>query len=206
MATSDPRIYLTGTGGQGTLTATRLLAQAALDANVQVVAGEVHGMAQRGGVVESAVLLGGWRALRLDYGEADILLGFEALETLRGLPYLKQGGIVFSSDEEIPPLDVCLGNATYPEPDEIKSEVAKKAVQSFFIPCKAIGVEAGNVRAGATALLGALVASGLLPFGIDALASAIESLPERLQAANLAAMRIGAATFINQNPGGFKNA
>ena len=85
------RIYLTGVGGQGTLTATTLLARTALMAGVPVIAGEVHGMAQRGGVVESVVLLGGWRAPKLDYGEADVLLGFEPLETLRGL--LKEYGM-----------------------------------------------------------------------------------------------------------------
>ena len=80
------RIYFTGVGGQGTLTATNLLAHAAMEAGIEAVGGEVHGMAQRGGVVESALLLGGYKSPRLDLGEADIILGFEALETLRGLP------------------------------------------------------------------------------------------------------------------------
>ncbi len=83
-----PRIFFTGVGGQGTLTATKLLAQAAMASGVETVAGEVHGMAQRGGVVESSLLLGGWRSPRIDLGEADIILGFEPLETLRSLPYL----------------------------------------------------------------------------------------------------------------------
>ena len=53
------RIYMTGVGGQGTLTATTLLARVAVAQGVEVVAGEIHGMAQRGGVVESTILLGG---------------------------------------------------------------------------------------------------------------------------------------------------
>ena len=56
------RIYMTGVGGQGTLTATTLLARVAVAQGVEVVAGEIHGMAQRGGVVESTILLGGWKA------------------------------------------------------------------------------------------------------------------------------------------------
>ena len=91
------RIYMTGVGGQGTLTATTLLARVAVEQGVEVVAGEIHGMAQRGGVVESTVLLGGWKSPKLGFGEADIVLGFEPLETLRGLRYLKQGGVVFGS-------------------------------------------------------------------------------------------------------------
>ena len=86
------RIYMTGVGGQGTLTATTLLARVAVAQGVEVVAGEIHGMAQRGGVVESTILLGGWKSPKLGFGEADIVLGFEPLETLRGLRYLKQGG------------------------------------------------------------------------------------------------------------------
>lgn len=181
------------------MTATRLLAQAALDAGINVIAGEVHGMAQRGGVVESAVLLGGWRALRIDRGEADILLGFEALETLRGLPYLRDGGIVFSSDEELPPLSVCLGQAEYPSPAEIKNEVQARASASYFLPCHKLGQDAGNSRASASALLGALCASGLLPFGLEALAAAInDQLPAKIREPNLKAAELGAEYFRNQ--------
>ena len=52
------RIFFTGVGGQGTLTATTLLARTALDAGQDVVAGEVHGMAQRGGSVSPQVRWG----------------------------------------------------------------------------------------------------------------------------------------------------
>lgn len=196
---ADPRIFLTGTGGQGTLTSTRLLAQAALDAHVEVVAGEVHGMAQRGGVVESAVLLGGWRALRIDLGEADILIGFEALETLRALPYLKHGGVVFSSDTQLLPLGVAQGKDKYPELESIRSLVGQHASASYFIPCHAIGQQAGDVRSGATALLGAVCASGFLPFGIEALEKAAkQSLPIKVLASNLAAIELGAQYLTKQ--------
>ena len=76
------RIFFTGVGGQGTLTATILLAQAAMRKGLPVTAGEVHGMAQRGGVVESTLLIGGFSSPRIAAGEADVLLGFEPLETL----------------------------------------------------------------------------------------------------------------------------
>lgn len=191
---------MTGIGGQGTLTATRLLAQAAINADIEVTAGEVHGMAQRGGVVESVVLLGGWRSLRLDFGEADILVGFEALETLRALPYLRKWGCVFSSDEQIPPLSVCQGEAVYPPLKSIKTEIGQKASAAYFVPCHGIGKAVGNPRAGAMALLGALCASGLLPFGLQALEAAIRAhLPEKIQSANLKAIQMGADWLANAN-------
>ena len=67
------RIYLTGVGGQGTLTATTLLARTVLDQGLEVVSGEIHGMAQRGGVVESSVLIGGWQSPSIYFGEADVV-------------------------------------------------------------------------------------------------------------------------------------
>ena len=190
--TQRQRIYLTGVGGQGTLTATTLLARTALMAGVPVIAGEVHGMAQRGGVVESVVLLGGWRAPKLDYGEADVLLGFEPLETLRGLPYLRQGGIVFSSTDRLPPVGVSLGQAEYPDQAHIEETVKKVAKLQYFFPCRELGKQAGAVQSGNTVLLAAVCASGVLPFDEGALERAIrETMPEKLQAVNLKAVEIG---------------
>ncbi|MDO5483374.1 MAG: 2-oxoacid:acceptor oxidoreductase family protein [Desulfovibrionaceae bacterium] len=188
------RVYFTGVGGQGTLTATSLLAAAALEAGVEAVAGEVHGMAQRGGVVESVLLLGGWRSPRLDLGEADVLLGFEPLETLRGLPYLKAGGAVFSSSDALPPLSVALGQSSYPDMACIEAEVGKVAATYRFLPCRELGLKAGSVQSGNTVLLSALCASGLLPFGNEALEAAIRKfLPAKLQAVNLKALELGLA-------------
>ena len=188
------RIYFVGVGGQGTLTATNLLARAALDAGLEAVGGEVHGMAQRGGVVESALLLGGWRSPRVDHGEADILLGFEPLETLRALPYLREGGAVFSSSDPLAPLSVALGQSAYPGLERVCSEVAAVADKAWFLPCRSLGREAGSVQSGGTALLGAACASGLLPLDFDDLTRAIRKhLPPKIQDVNLAAAELGRA-------------
>ncbi|MDR1856188.1 MAG: indolepyruvate oxidoreductase subunit beta [Desulfovibrio sp.] len=188
------RIYFTGVGGQGTLTATDLLAQAAIIAGIDAVAGEVHGMAQRGGVVESFLLLGGWRSPRLDHGEADVLLGFEPLETLRGLPYLRSGGIVFSSSDPLPPLAVSLGQVPYPTTQAVEDAAKKVAGQIRFIPCRTLGLEAGALPSGNTVLLAAACAAHAFPFEVDALEAAIKTrLPQKLQASNLKALELGKA-------------
>ncbi|MDR2055519.1 MAG: 2-oxoacid:acceptor oxidoreductase family protein [Desulfovibrio sp.] len=188
------RVYFTGVGGQGTLTATALLAGAAMAAGLDVVAGEVHGMAQRGGVVESVLLLGGWRSPRLDFGEADVLLGFEPLETLRGLPYLRHGGAVFSSSDPLPPVGVSLGQARYPQLAVIEEKTRQIAGLCKFLPCREVGLAAGSAQSGNTALLGLACAAGALPFGTDALERAVKNfLPSRIQEANLKALALGAA-------------
>ena len=190
------RILLTGVGGQGTLTATTLLARAALIKGLAVVSGEIHGMAQRGGVVESTVLIGGWASPKIDLGEADLLLGFEPLETLRALPYLKKGGVVLSSSEFIPPPSVCLGREQNMSLDEIKAKIDAQASKSWYLPCRSLGLQIGAVQSGNTALLAAATAIGILPFGPETLKQVIEKyLPAKLIANNIKAVDLGAASI-----------
>ena len=183
---------MTGVGGQGTLTATTLLARVAVAQGVEVVAGEIHGMAQRGGVVESTILLGGWKSPKLGFGEADIVLGFEPLETLRGLRYLKQGGVVFSSTDVIPPLSVSAGREDAPGLDAVEQAVRDRASSAWFLPCRSMGIELGSAQCGNNILLGALCASGLLPFGFEALEEGIRTfMPAKLVDVNLKAAERG---------------
>ena len=185
------RIYLTGVGGQGTLTATTLLARILLDAGMDVVAGEIHGMAQRGGVVESTILTGGWMSPCVYHGEADVILGFEALETYRGLPYLAPRGKVFSSSEFIPPPGVSAGREILPELSHIIDTVNSVASQSRFLPIRSIGARAGSAQSANTVLLAAFFASGVLPVGVDALVAGIQKhLPAKIAGVNLKAVEL----------------
>ena len=189
---TSKNIMIVGVGGQGTLLTSRILGKLAIGAGFDVKLSEVHGMAQRGGVVESVMLLGGWRSPKLDLGEADVMLGFEPLETLRGLPYLRQGGTVFSSSDALPPVGVSLGKAVYPDMAHIESSARAIAGQCLFIPCRELGRQAGSVQSGNTVLLSAVCASGVLPFGVDALEAAIKKfLPPKLQEVNLKALELG---------------
>ncbi len=186
------RIFLTGVGGQGTLTATHLLAFAAMRAGLEVVSGEIHGMAQRGGVVESTVLLGGWKSQRIGPCEADILLGFEPLETLRALSYLKSGGVVLSNSEALPPVSVSMGRETYPEMATLEATVRGRASLVHFLPCRTLGLKAGALQSGNLALLGALCATGRIPLDPEVLRGAVrEFLKPKLVDVNLAAVDLG---------------
>jgi indolepyruvate ferredoxin oxidoreductase, beta subunit len=187
------RIFMTGVGGQGTLTATTLLARTALAAGLDVTSGEIHGMAQRGGVVESTLLIG-YKSPKIGPGEADILLGFEPLETLRALGYLKPGGLVLSSTESLPPLSVATGKETTPDLEAIKARVNACAGTARFLPCRSLGIQAGAVQSGNIALLGALCALGVLPFGRDILAETVRAtMKPKIAAVNLKALELGAA-------------
>lgn len=196
MAKTKPiRIFMTGVGGQGTLTATTLLSRAALGRDLEVTSGEIHGMAQRGGVVESTLLIG-LKSPKIGPGEADILLGFEPLETLRALPYLKPGGLVLSSTEFLQPLSVATGKAQHPGLDEIKAKVEAVAGKSIFLASQTLGMEAGAVQSGNTALLGALAATGALPFDSEAIAETIKAyMKPRIAEINLKALELGVAAI-----------
>lgn len=186
------RIYLTGVGGQGTLTATTLLSRILLDEGLEVVSGEIHGMAQRGGVVESTILVGGWKSPVISHGEADVVLGFEALETYRALPYLVPNGTVFSSTEFIPPPGVNAGRESLPELTYIVDAVRKVASKNVFLPIASLGQQAGAVQSANTILLAVFLESGLLPCGVDALQKGIEKyLPPKVVDVNKEAVRLG---------------
>lgn len=167
------RIFFTGVGGQGTLLATRILGEAALLADVQVVVSEIHGMAQRGGVVESAVLLGSFRSPTIADGEADILMGFEPLETMRALRKCSDRSLVISSTSPITPFTVASGRARYPDVDEMMATVAKRVAKLVAFDARALAKEAGMELAINTVLLGTLMRHGKLPFGRDVVEGAI---------------------------------
>lgn len=197
-ASAKTRIYLTGVGGQGTLTATTLLARVAVEQGYEVSSGEIHGMAQRGGVVESTVLIGGWQSPTITAGEADVLLGFEPMETLRAMPYLKKGGTVLSSLDPIASPGVSAGREAYPDLNFIQEKVKAAAGQAWFLPCRELGLQAGASQAGNIILLAALCMSEAVPFGTDALADGIRKfMNPKLVDINLKAIELGIEAMKN---------
>jgi indolepyruvate ferredoxin oxidoreductase beta subunit len=190
---SRTRIFLTGVGGQGTLTATTLLSRIGLDNSLQVTSGEIHGMAQRGGVVESTVLFGGFQSPKISFGEADLLLGFEPLETLRALPYLAPKGVIISNSDPIIPIGVATGRENYPNLDMIREKAEACAGKAVFVPCIELAVrEVGVAQAANMVLLGAACAVGAMPFTTEALLAGIEKyLKPALVEKNKKAVELG---------------
>jgi indolepyruvate ferredoxin oxidoreductase beta subunit len=95
-------VLCVGIGGQGVLTVSEVLVQAAFIAGYDVKKSEVHGMSQRGGSVTSAVRFGQKVFAPLIPGnEVDILLGFEPNETKRSLHLVREGGQVVEPTAEL---------------------------------------------------------------------------------------------------------
>ncbi len=97
------RMIIVAVGGQGNLLASKVLGEAALIEGVEVRMSEIHGMAQRGGVVESAIIFGDASSSIISDGEADILLGFEPAETLRAIGRCSANTKVITNTATLPP-------------------------------------------------------------------------------------------------------
>ena len=97
-------IMIVGVGGQGTLLASRIIGNAAINLGQDVKVSEVHGMSQRGGSVVTYVKYGeDVHSPIIDEGQADIILAFEELEAYRWVSYLKPGGTIIVNARAIDP-------------------------------------------------------------------------------------------------------
>jgi indolepyruvate ferredoxin oxidoreductase beta subunit len=148
---------LAGVGGQGTILASNVLAEVALVTGFDVKKSEVHGMAQRGGSVNTHVR---WDAERVysplvGLGEADIMLFFERAEALRYVEFLKPGGVVIVNEHVIEPITVTSGGAHYPTKEELQAVYAEVTDRLYQVPGTGIAQELGNARAANVVLLGA---------------------------------------------------
>jgi indolepyruvate ferredoxin oxidoreductase beta subunit len=182
-------VVLAGTGGQGTITAANLLANALLAQGFDVKTSEVHGMAQRGGSVISMVRFGASVASPLvPRGEALALVSTELLETLRNIEFAAPGGRVIASRTRIDPLPVLQGAASYPE--DAEERILELVPGSLVVDAPLLAEEAGDRRAANTVLLGIL--SPLLPVGEEEWLQVIERLvPAKAHAANRQAFLAG---------------
>jgi indolepyruvate ferredoxin oxidoreductase beta subunit len=181
-------IVLCGVGGQGGISVSVIIAQAAMASGLKVKQSEVHGMAQRGGEVLAHLRIadGDIASPTIPEGSASLLLAFEPLEALRYLPWLSPDAHIVSASAPV------LNIPNYP-PLETVLEKLKGLPGSLVLDADAMAREAGNPRAANMVLVGA--ASRLFPFPPEALERAIECnfsrKGEAVVAANIKAFEHG---------------
>ena len=186
------RIVFVGVGGQGNLLSSRVLGEAALMAGVPVNVSEVHGMAQRGGVVESAVVLGGALSSIVSDGEADVLISFEPSETLRALNKCSKESTVITNIIPLMPFTVAVGKGVYPDVKESLNLIRGKVKRLIAINADAIAAEAGSALAVNIVMLGALAQSNTVPVTRDQMKAALKAnLKPKLWDINLKAFDLG---------------
>ena len=181
-------IILAGVGGQGILSIAFVIDHAALKEGFNLKQAEVHGMAQRGGAVQSHLRLSREPIYSdlIPRGEADVILSVEPLEALRYADYLHpQGRIITSS---VPMVNI----QNYPELEEILAKV-RAFPGNITVDAAALAREAGSSRAQNMVMLGA--ASSFLMLEKENLREFVTALFERrgtqLVETNLKAFELG---------------
>jgi len=196
MGTKDKavRIFFTGVGGQGTLLATRFVGEAALLEGLPVLMSEIHGMAQRGGVVESSVVMGNAFSPTIADGEADIVVAFEPLEAARALPKCSPHSMVITGTAPVPPFTVTVGQAAYPDVGKLLKMVGEQVRRLITVDADALARSANAERSSNVAMIGVLAGTGLLPISRESWGSALSViLPGKLLEQNVRAFESGFA-------------
>ncbi|WRS26926.1 indolepyruvate oxidoreductase subunit beta [Oscillospiraceae bacterium MB08-C2-2] len=151
----NKNILLCGVGGQGTILASKILSYALVESGYDVKMSEIHGMSQRGGSVVTQVRFGKKvYSPIIGKGSADILVSFEAMETMRYLYQLRPQGVAVVNSCMIPTATTLSGKQEYPM--DILDRV-DAAVKTKVVDASAIALELGNEKSMNIVMLGALV-------------------------------------------------
>jgi indolepyruvate ferredoxin oxidoreductase beta subunit len=182
---------ITGVGGQGTVLASDIMSAVGLAAGYDVKKSDILGLAIRGGAVISHVRWGERvHSPIVPEGRADFLVAFEILEGLRWLDQVSPAGTVLLNQQEIHPVTVSSGFATYPDKDAIESALAESESCVYRVTGLDMAQELGNARVLNVVLLGAL--SGLLTAELEVWENVLkERVPARYLELNLKAFHKG---------------
>ena len=169
------RLVIVAVGGQGNLLASSVLGEAALLTGIPLHMSEIHGMAQRGGVVESSLIFGDAESTIISDGEADILVGFEPAETLRAIVKCNANTVVITNLAPLMPYTVNIGQGVYPDLKELEDLIRGKTSKLIAFNAASLAKEAGNPLSVNMVLLGALTQTGVLPLSLEEVKEAMGS-------------------------------
>jgi indolepyruvate ferredoxin oxidoreductase beta subunit len=165
-------IILAGVGGQGILSIAAVIGYAALEQGMHLKQSEVHGMSQRGGDVMSNLRISHEEIASdlIPFGQADLIISVEPMESLRYLPYLGPDAWVVTSTK--PYLNI----PNYPEIGQVLEAVS--AVKNHIaLDADAIAKAAGSAKVANIATLGA--AAPFLGIPYEALENAVRYIFRR---------------------------
>mgnify|MGYP000023411249 CR=1 FL=1 len=173
-------IILAGVGGQGILTMASLLGRAAVKTGLNVLVSEVHGMAQRGGIVKCDVRMGDINSPLVARGSADVIVSTEPVEALRQIDKANKDTIVVTDVNPVVPPSVIFEGVEYPSVKKILDEVKRNCKEVYAIDANSLAIKAGDIISKNIVLLGALSALDILPFSHELLLKIIEErLPNK---------------------------
>ena len=181
-------IILSGVGGQGILSIAAIIGLAAVDKGLYVKQAEVHGMSQRGGAVQSHLRISSTEIASdlIPFGQADMILSVEPMESLRYLPYLSEDGWIITNTTPF------VNIPNYPDMDSLLNQIRSYknviALDADWLARKISSPKSSNV-----VLLGAATSHLDIPY--ENLERGIRSLfgskGENIVNMNLSALKAG---------------
>jgi len=181
-------ILIVGIGGQGTILASNILGEACLIEGRHVKGAETHGMAQRGGSVESHIRIDGLYGPLIPPGQGDLLISFDLLEALRYSHFLKNEGKMVVNRHLVLPTSVFTQKLPVPTQDEIIEALKKHSL--CLLDADKMAEEAGSPLSQNVVMLGA--ASPSIPISPESLINAVKRLvPKKTVDINVKAFEMG---------------
>jgi indolepyruvate ferredoxin oxidoreductase beta subunit len=181
-------IMIVGIGGQGTILASNILGEACLIEGRSVRGAETHGMAQRGGSVESHIRIDGKHGSLIAPGQVDLLISFDLLEALRYSHYLKQGKTMVINRDMVHPTSVFTHKLAVPSEEEVIAVLSKFDLR--LIDADELATAAGSPLSQNVVMLGA--ASSVIPLKSESLLEAVKRLvPKKTVEINTRAFGMG---------------
>lgn len=186
-------IYLAGVGGQGIITASKIIGEAAMLVGEKVLLSETHGMAQRGGSVVCTARIGDFSGPLISDAKADVILSFELLETIRALCKSSMRTLVIASTETLIPLSVSTQKMSYPSMEDVRAQLERGARKALLVDSRGIAEKAGVPISSNVVMVGALAGTGVTGVDKGAFEEALErNIPRKIQE-NLEAFSAGFA-------------
>ncbi|MGY5851998.1 MAG: indolepyruvate oxidoreductase subunit beta [Candidatus Thorarchaeota archaeon] len=192
-------ILFAGVGGQGLMLLSAVLGKAAVDAGMDVMTGETHGLAQRSGSIYVHFKIGKPISPLIPYGKADMLIAMEATEALRYIEYLKDDGVIIMSNRIMPPVaetkDVALDKekkTKYVTIEYVEKQVREVSSRVILLDSLDLAIQAGNARTENSVLIGAAASCPDFPIPVDELRKSVLALvPPKTVEANSKAFDLG---------------
>ena len=186
-------IQIVGVGGQGVLLASMVLGNAAMKSGYKVAMSEVHGMAPRGGSVLCTLRFGDDVISPLEAeGDADMIMGFEPVETCRYLSLGNKDTVVIMNLDPVYPSMVAAGMESYPEIDELIASARSQNQNVRTLEATSLAIEAGKAVAANAVMIGAVAGVKGFPLDMNVLRETLaENVPQKFLELNLKAFDLG---------------
>lgn len=186
-------VQIVGVGGQGVLMASMVLGNAAMNSGYKAAMSEVHGMAQRGGSVLSTLRFGDDVISPLEaVGNADLIMGFEPVETVRNLPLANKDSVILMNLDPVLPSMVAAGFEEYPDIEKLKKAVTDFNPNLKTIDATRIAIDAGKAVAANAVMIGAVAAMDGFPLSKEVLLDALKmQVPQKFLDLNIKAFEMG---------------